>query len=110
MSGTRQLIALARGSYARPIGVPLRNMVPARDTCERCHWPEKLHGDKVRRILEYADDEKNTESVTTLELHVGGGSERSVAKGIHWHMNLANAIEYVSTADQGQVAPAVRAR
>ncbi|HET6958980.1 MAG TPA: NapC/NirT family cytochrome c, partial [Vicinamibacterales bacterium] len=33
LSGTRQLIALALGTYPRPISTPVRNMVPARDTC-----------------------------------------------------------------------------
>ena len=29
-------------------------------------------------------------------VHVGGGSERlGIASGIHWHMNVANEIEYV---------------
>ncbi|MCU1386274.1 MAG: cytochrome c family protein [Acidobacteria bacterium] len=109
MAGTRQLIALARGTYPRPIGTPVRNMVPARDTCEQCHWPEKLHGDKVKRLVEYADDEKNTESVTTMKIHVGGGSERlGVAAGIHWHMNVANQIDYIATDDKRQVIPYVR--
>jgi hypothetical protein len=109
VSGTRQLIALARGTYPKPIGTPVRNMMPARDTCEQCHWPEKIHGDKIRRIVEYADDEKNTESVTTLQVHIGGGSERlGIASGIHWHMNVANEIEYVATDDKRQVIPYVR--
>ncbi len=109
LSGTRQLIALARGTYPRPIGAPVRNMVPARDTCEQCHWPERLHGDKVRRVVEYADDEKNSESVTTLQLHVGGGSERlGIASGIHWHMNIANEIEYIATDEKRQVIPWIR--
>jgi hypothetical protein len=109
LSGTRQLIALTRGTYPKPIGAPVRNMVPARRTCEQCHWPEQLHGDRIRRIVEYADDEKNTESVTTLKVHVGGGSERlGIATGIHWHMNLANEIEYIATDDKRQVIPYVR--
>src|SRR6185295_16906091 len=109
LSGTRQLIALARGTYARPIAAPVRNMIPARETCEQCHWPEKIHGDKTRRIVEYADDEKNSESVTTLQVHVGGGSERlGVASGIHWHMNVANQVEYIATDDKRQVIPWVR--
>jgi hypothetical protein len=109
LSGTRQLIALTRGTYPRPIGTPVRNMVPARETCEQCHWPEDFHGDKIRRVAEYADDEKNTESVTTLHLHVGGGSERlGLASGIHWHMNVANEIEYIATDDKRQVIPYVR--
>jgi hypothetical protein len=109
VSGTRQLIAVVRGNYPRPIGAPVRNMVPARETCEQCHWPEQLHGDKTRRITEYGDDEKNTASVTTLQVHVGGGSERlGIANGIHWHMNLANEVEFISTDDKRQVIPYVR--
>lgn len=109
VSGTRQLIALARGTFPRPIAAPARNMVPARDTCEQCHWPEDVHGDRTRRIVEFSDDEKNTQSVTTLQVHVGGGSERlGIASGIHWHMNVANEIEYIATDAKRQVIPYVR--
>jgi hypothetical protein len=109
VSGTRQLISLAFHTYSRPIAAPVTNMRPARDTCEQCHWPEQLHGDKIARIAEYADDEKNTESITTLHVHVGGGSERlGIATGIHWHMNIANDVEYIATDDKRQVIPYVR--
>jgi NapC/NirT cytochrome c family, N-terminal region len=109
ISGTRQVLAVTFKTFSRPIPSPVQNLRPARDTCERCHWPEKFHGDKVRRVSEYGDDEKNTESVTTLNVHVGGGSERlGVATGIHWHMNVANEIEYIATDDKRQVIPYVR--
>jgi hypothetical protein len=109
ISGTRQLLAVTFHTYSRPIPSPVRNLRPARDTCEHCHWPEKFHGDLVRRVVEYADDEKNTESVTTLTVHVGGGSQRlGIATGIHWHMNLANEIEYITTDGKRQVIPYVR--
>ena len=111
MSGTRQLVAVAFGTYARPIPTPVRTLSPARDTCEQCHWPEKFHGDKIRRIYEYAEDEQNTESVTALQVHVGGGNERlGIAQGIHWHMNIANEVEYIATDDQRQVIPWVRVK
>jgi hypothetical protein len=98
LAGVSRVVAVARNSFERPIPPPLGELVPARDTCEQCHWPEKLHGDVVKRVAEYATDEANTESVTNLKLHVGGGSERlGVATGIHWHMNVANEIEYVAT-------------
>jgi hypothetical protein len=109
VSGLRQVFAVAFHTYSRPIPSPVQNLRPARDTCEQCHWPEKFHGDVVRRVVEYAEDEKNTESVTTLHVHVGGGSERlGLAQGIHWHMNVANEVEYVSTDDKRQVIPWVR--
>jgi hypothetical protein len=109
LDGSRQVLAVLRGSYSRPIASPVHNLRPARDTCEQCHWPEKFHGDKVEVIREYANDEKSTESVTRLMVHVGGGSERlGVATGIHWHMNVANVIEYVATDAKRQVIPYVR--
>jgi hypothetical protein len=111
LSGTRQLFAVAFHTYSRPIPSPVEELRPARDTCEQCHWPEKFHGDKIRRIYEYAEDEKNTESVTTLQVHVGGGSERlGIAQGIHWHMNVANEVEYIATDDKRQVIPWVRVK
>jgi hypothetical protein len=103
------VVAVSFHTYARPIPSPVQNLRPARDTCENCHWPEKFHGDKIRRIVEYAEDEKNTESETTLQVHVGGGSERlGLAQGIHWHMNVANQVEYIATDDKRQVIPWVR--
>jgi hypothetical protein len=109
MNGTRQLISLARGTYPRPVPSPVHNLRPARETCEQCHWSEKFHGDKVRVVKEYANDEANTESITRLLVHVGGGSARlGIASGIHWHMNIANEIEYVATDPDRQVIPYVR--
>jgi NapC/NirT cytochrome c family protein len=108
LSGARQVLAVARQSYATPVGTPVHNLRPARDTCEQCHWPEKFHGDKVEVVREYANDEANSEAVTRLLVHVGGGSERlGIASGIHWHMNVANDIEYVATDAKRQVIPYV---
>jgi NapC/NirT cytochrome c family, N-terminal region len=109
LSGTRQVFAVTLNTFSRPIPSPVQNLRPARETCEQCHWPEKFHGDKVRVIHDYADDETNTESTMTLLVHVGGGSDRlGIATGIHWHMNVANEIEYIATDDKRQVIPWVR--
>ena len=109
LSGTRQVFAVAFNTYSKPIPSPVENLRPARDTCEQCHWPEKFHGDTIQRKVEYADDAENTETVTTLRVHVGGGSERlGLATGIHWHMNVANRVEYIATDERRQVIPWVR--
>ena len=111
LSGTRQVFAVTLKTYSRPIPSPVHNLRPARETCEQCHWPEKFHGDKVRVIQDYAEDEKNTESAMTMQIHVGGGNDRlGIATCIHWHMNLANEIEYIATDDKRQVIPWVRLR
>ena len=109
LAGTRRVLAAARQNYARPILAAPDRLLSARETCEQCHWSEQFHGDKIRRILEHANDEKNTESVTTLRIHVGGGSGTlGTARGIHWHMNLANEIEYIASDATRQVIPYVR--
>jgi hypothetical protein len=108
-SGTRRVLAVLRGNYPTPI-VPTASQIPdARVTCERCHWPEQFHGDMIRRVAEYADNEKNAESAMTLRVHVGGGDGlRGTATGIHWHMNVANEIEYIATDKERQTIPYVR--
>jgi hypothetical protein len=109
VSGARQLYAVAFNTHSRPIPSPVTDLRPARDTCEECHWPEKFHGDKIRAFREYASDETNTESVTVMRIHVGGGSESvGRVKGIHWHTSRSNTIEYIATDDKRQVIPYVK--
>src|SRR5580765_3797754 len=40
MNGVHQLFAVTTGDYHRPINTPIKNLRPARETCEECHWPE----------------------------------------------------------------------
>jgi hypothetical protein len=108
LSGTRQLFAVALHTYPTPIPSPVQNLRPARDTCEQCHWPEKFTGDRVRVVSEFGDDEANTESKTTLQLHIGSGSEATGAHGIHWHMAPSTRISYVTTDEKRQTIIAVR--
>src|SRR5579864_937587 len=109
LTGTRRVLAVTFHSYPRPIVAAPDQLLSASETCEQCHRPQQFHGDKIRRVVEYADDEKNTESVTTLRVHVGGGDgRRGLATGIHWHMNVANEIEYVATGADRQTIPYVR--
>jgi hypothetical protein len=109
MSGTRQVFAVTFNTFSRPIPSPVTDLRPARDTCEQCHWPEKFHGDKIREIREFAEDQANSESKTTLQMHIGGVSvAQGRATGIHWHVGAMNRVEYVATDDKRQVIPYVK--
>ena len=109
LAGTRQLFAVMTNRLPRPVAPPPHLIRTARETCEGCHWAETFRGDVVRVIREYADDEKNTETLTTLRLHIGGGSRRlGVGTGIHWHMNLDNQIEFVAADEREEKIPYVR--
>jgi len=109
LSGTRQVFAVLFNTYGKPIPVPVKNLRPARETCEQCHWPQKFHGEQLKVITKYSEDEKNTPLKTVLLLKTGGGDkETGIAEGIHWHMNIANKIEYIPLDSARQVIPWIR--
>ncbi len=108
VAGTRQLWQVFTNNVPKPVPAPVHTMRPARETCQTCHWAEKIHGDKLRVIREYADDEKSSETATTLQLHVGGGRAELGGSGIHWHMNIDNRVEFIATDAQRQTIPWVK--
>jgi hypothetical protein len=96
LSGTRQVFAVLLNTHSRPIPSPVHDLRPARETCAECHWPTQFHGDKIETKYEFADDEKNTESVTTLRLRIGGVDATGKPGGIHWHVADENVVEYIA--------------
>jgi hypothetical protein len=110
LSGARQVYAVAAGTYSRPIPSPVRELRPARETCETCHWPSKFHGDKLLVKTKYAEDEANTPSSSVLMLRIGGQGPLGAA-GIHGrHLDATERIQYLATDDKRQVIPRVRYR
>lgn len=108
-SGVRQLYGVTFGTFNKPIQTPVQNMRPANETCAKCHWSEKFNGDVLKVFNRYGYDENNTLNQTRMLMKVGGGSpENGQVGGIHWHMNLANEIEYIATDEQRQNIPWVR--
>lgn len=109
LSGAYQLYAVTFNNYPRPITTPVHNLRPAPETCEQCHWPEKFFGAQLKVFNHYAYDEKNSFRQMRMLINVGGGSPATGAvAGIHWHMNIANVIDYISTDSQRQVIPWIR--
>ena len=109
INGVRQLYGVLTGNFHRPIKTPIKNLRPAQETCEQCHWPEKFTGNLDRSFVHFLADETNSPFTVRLLLKVGGGgAPHGPAGGIHWHMNPANKIEYIATDDQRQIIPWVR--
>ena len=111
MAGLRQVFATALNRYPRPIPTPVHNLRPAQQTCEECHWPKKFYGAQLKIFTHYSSDEPNTLRQIRMLLKTGGGEPVTGApEGIHWHMNIANQIDYVATDEQRQIIPYIRAR
>lgn len=97
-TGMRQLYGVATGHYNRPIHTPVDNMRSATETCQKCHWSEKFHGEKLKVFNHYGYDENNSLDQTRMIIKVGGGdADSGPVGGIHWHMNIANEVTFIST-------------
>jgi hypothetical protein len=99
LSGAWQLVAVTFNLYPKPIGTPIGNLRPARETCEVCHWPATFVGDKLRVKTVYTDDEANTPLKTAVLLRIGGLAGRE-SSGIHWHVNPGVRIRYRASPDR----------
>lgn len=109
IQGVRQLYHYFLKDYPRPITTPLKNLRPAQDTCEQCHWPAKFTGRLDRTYSHFLSDENNTPFTVRLLLKVGGGAtHRGPGSGIHWHVNPKNRVDYITTDKDQQVIPWVR--
>jgi len=108
INGTHQLIAFTLDNYQRPIPTPVKNLRPARETCEKCHWPEKFHGNLDLTFDHYLSDKKNTPYSVRLLMHVNEGRPGSPLAGIHWHVSPDSSVEYYATDEKRQDIPWMR--
>jgi nitrate/TMAO reductase-like tetraheme cytochrome c subunit len=109
MSGLYQVYAVVFNKYPRPIPVPITSLRPARETCEECHWPEQFFGAQQKKLIHFLPDKENTRWDIDMLVKIGGGSpESGLTEGIHWHMNIANRLEFIATDKEEQQIPWVR--
>ncbi|HQK20646.1 MAG TPA: NapC/NirT family cytochrome c, partial [Polyangiaceae bacterium] len=94
LNGLWQVISVSFNLYERPIPTPVHNLRPARETCERCHWPQKFYGDRIKTIAHFADDRESSPQYTTLSLKVGSGTGQRRGE-IHWHVAAENEVRYL---------------
>ncbi|MDP6777557.1 MAG: NapC/NirT family cytochrome c [Candidatus Latescibacteria bacterium] len=97
LSGLYQVYATTSRIYPKPIPTPIKNLRPARETCEQCHWPEKFFGARKDVNPHFLSDEANTPYPITMLINIGGGSEvTGRVEGIHWHVAGTNRMEYIA--------------
>ncbi len=112
ISGAYQVYATLANKYPRPIPTPVRNLRPAQETCEQCHWPGRVYGGQLKSFSHTRYDEANTEWPINLLIKTGGNDPASGTEsaGIHWHMNVGVDIDYVARDEQRQDIPWVRVK
>jgi len=97
LNGLRQVWLASLNIYRRPIPTPVHTLRPARETCEKCHWPEKFYGSRLKTIVHYGEDKASTPLFTTLSLKVNSNPGDG---GIHWHVGAGVLIRYASLDDE----------
>ncbi len=109
VSGLYQVYSTIFKKYQRPVPTPVHNLRPERQTCERCHWPEKFYSRKLRIQRSYLADSANTEWNLSLIMKIGPEfNSRGNSEGIHWHINKNFRIEYASNTRNRESIPWVR--
>lgn len=105
LNGTHQLIAYTLDNYNRPIATPVKNLRPAKDTCEECHWSGKNYGNVELTLNHVLSDKKNTPYAVRMLMHVDTGGPGAPRGGIHWHASEAARIEYYAADEKRQEIP-----
>jgi len=102
IEGARELYTMVTDTYHRPIKSPVKNLRPARETCEGCHSPTTFKDNKIKTLRHYDSDKENTPIETTLILKMGGvNTLTGESKGIHWH--VSSNVYYIALDDQRQI-------
>ncbi len=109
LSGLYQVYAVLANVYPRPIPTPIKNLRPAQETCETCHWPRAFFGAKQKQFVHFRYDRKNSPWTINMLVKIGGGNPKtSLTAGIHWHMNIAVNVEYIARDRRRQDIPWIR--
>ncbi|MFC1563455.1 cytochrome c3 family protein [candidate division KSB1 bacterium] len=109
LSGLYQVYATILDKYPRPIETPIKNLRPARETCEECHWPGRLFPARERRFNHYLSDEENRLWTIKMIVEIGGStSDIDSHPGSHWHIHEDVKVEYIATDEKRFEIPWVR--
>lgn len=109
LSGLYQVYSVLAKKYPTPIETPIHNLRPARETCEKCHWPEKFYSYRLRNEMHFLADSANTEWNIQLKMKIGSAhSSLGLSEGIHWHINKDVKIEYIASSEKRETVPWVR--
>jgi hypothetical protein len=104
IGGLRQLWSVATGSVQRPIPTPIHGNNINRELCERCHAPDRNIGYKALTRSYYLNGLEDSAIELAMVVKVGGGGQDGLiaGEGIHYHMLIAETVEFIARDPQRQ--------
>ena len=107
LSGAYQVYSVLFDKYPRPIPTPIRNLRPARETCEQCHWPQSFVGERRVTKAFYLEDSSNTRWNLDMLIRIGKSTSGETQQpAVHWH--VTHTVEFLPTDSSSQTIPWVR--
>jgi hypothetical protein len=109
LSGLYQVYSVLAKKYPQPIETPVHSLRPARETCEKCHWPEQFYPNQLVKETHFIADSLNTEWEVYLRMLIGPENKtKGLTEGIHWHINPKVKVEYIDAYGDREELPWVR--
>ncbi len=107
LSGAYQIYAVLFNKFPRPIPTPIKNLRPARVTCEQCHWPQSFKGERRITKTFYLEDSVNTRWDLDMLVRIGRSTSAEPQRpSVHWH--VTHTVEFIPTDSTSQTIPWVR--
>ncbi len=101
VAGARMVLSTLQKNYQRPIPTPVKNLRPAKETCEQCHWPGK-HFSSFELRKTYFPSDKSKDKSWYIRMLVSVGAKEGENAGIHAHMYKDNEVYYVADDQKRQ--------
>jgi hypothetical protein len=97
VSGIERVVAMVTGDITRPIPTPIHDLRPARELCGECHTPGRFVDSRQIERSYFLADEENTRVNLRMLINVGGRDHgHREGSGIHYHMFVAQKVEYIA--------------
>jgi NapC/NirT cytochrome c family protein len=94
-NGVHQLFGFVAQKFDRPVVAGPEHLLPAKDTCQLCHAPQRFFPDRIKVFPHYTPDKDNTPKFNAMLLRIGGLNPRTEKyEGIHWHANPDNQVKF----------------
>jgi len=109
IGGLRQLWMVTVGHVEPPIPTPIHGGTISRELCEGCHSPDRDIGYTTLTRSYFLNGMEDMPVELAMVVKVGGGSNGAVGgSGIHYHMQIADKVEFIARDAQRQDVAWVR--